>query len=389
MTIRRLDIGVYGGRGIPSTYGGYETFLTVMLPALARRGHRVTMYCRRGHVAGEEPYEGVRRVVLPALPWFRLETISHGLPAGLAARLQRHDVVFVVNIANVPYCMLARASGQRMILNTDGQEWIRGKWGRRAQSYWRQSARLAAGSASALVTDCNAMRDIYRLSFGAESTVIPYCWTELAPAGDPAEVLSTHGVEPYRYLLVAARLNPENNVAEIARAYARSDASYPLLVLGDANYPSPVYGEVEAIGRQRPQLRIAGHVDDRQAFATLLTYSAAYIHGHRVGGINPSLIEAMGCGANILALDTPFNQEALGPNGSFFHDFTRELPELLAAVQAEAISSAQSSREKARRRAQEVFGLDAVVDAHEALFAEVARRPPWAKTSMPTRWSEE
>ena len=43
----RLNIGVFGGRSIPSTYSGYETFLTTLLPNLAARGHTVTMYCRR------------------------------------------------------------------------------------------------------------------------------------------------------------------------------------------------------------------------------------------------------------------------------------------------------------------------------------------------------
>ena len=53
---RPLDIGVFGARGIPSTYSGYETFLTTLLPALADRGHDVTMYCRPGEVDGDGPY---------------------------------------------------------------------------------------------------------------------------------------------------------------------------------------------------------------------------------------------------------------------------------------------------------------------------------------------
>lgn len=381
----RLDIGVYGARGIPSTYGGYETFLTVMLPELARRGHRVTAYCRRGHLESAEPFEGVNRVVLPAIGSHYLETLSHGAPASLVARLRCHDVVLVVNLANAPFCMLARATGQRIVLNLDGQEWLRGKWGPPARGYWLLCARLARWAAPALVADCQAMSDIYRDRFSARTSVIPYCWTGLKSAEDPLAVLEKFSVEPYRYFVVAARLNPENNVAEIAEAYVRTDARYPLLVLGAANYASPVRAAIEALSARHPSLRIGGHVADRAAFATLVSHAAAYLHGHSVGGINPSLIEAMGCGANIMALATPFNREALGSTGTYFRDF-HQLEKLLSAAQE--APAEMSCRSEAQQRAREVFSVDAVVEAYENLFHLVVKRPAWATTSAVTSWAD-
>ena len=384
-----LDIGVYGARGIPSTYSGYETFLTVLLPALARRGHDVTLYCRRGQFNDPAPYRGVRRVLLPALRSFRLGTLSHAVPASLVARFRRHQVVFVVNIANVPACLLGRATGQRTVLNTDGQEWIRGKWGRGARAYWRLCARLAARTTSALVADSTGMHDVYRQEFSAESTVIPYCWTDLEPDEDPSPVMERFSLEPYRYFVVAARLNPENNVAEIARGYVRSGVRDPLLVLGEANYDSPVRAELARLAGEFPTLRIHGHVDDRHTFATLVAYSSAYIHGHRVGGINPSLLEAMGSGANVIALDTVFNREALGPAGTYFSDFEQQLADLIASAQSEGAPAGIRQREAARCRVREVFSLEAVVDAYEELFVAVARRCPWSTTSLSTRWYGE
>lgn len=381
-----LDIGVYGARGIPSTYSGYETFLTVMLPELVKRGHGVTMYCRQGQVPGHQPYEGVRRVMLPALRSYRFETLSHGAAASLAARLQRHQVVFVVNIANAPVCLLTRATGQRTVLNTDGQEWLRGKWGKGARSYWRQCARLSRWSASALVADSEAMRDVYAHDFKTKSTVIPYCWTGLVPAREPTSILERFSLEPYRYFLVAARLNSENNVAEMARAYLASGASYPLVVLGTANYESPVHGELERLARRCPNLRLAGHVTGRQTFATLVAFSSAYLHGHRVGGINPSLLEAMGCGANVIALDTAFNREALGPAGSYFSDFQAGLPGMIGVAEDDAPPAGGDRREAARLRCHERFGAEAVVDAYEGLFTEVVRRSPWTTTAVSTAW---
>ena len=71
-----ISIGVYGARGVPSTYSGYETFLTTLLPELVGRGHDVTMYCRTGEGMDATPWRGVKRVVLPALPGKSFNTLS-------------------------------------------------------------------------------------------------------------------------------------------------------------------------------------------------------------------------------------------------------------------------------------------------------------------------
>ena len=129
-----LDIGVFGARDIPSTYSGYETFLTELLPALASRGHKVTMYTRRssGSTAGSV-YRGVHRRPLPEFPGKNGSTLSHGAVASARASVGGHDVLLVVNVANALFTWLPRLLGTSVVLNTDGQEWLRGKWGRNAR----------------------------------------------------------------------------------------------------------------------------------------------------------------------------------------------------------------------------------------------------------------
>src|SRR4051794_12148406 len=151
-----LDIGVYGARGIPSTYSGYETFLTELLPALVDRGHRVTMYCRRGEVPPCREYLGVELIHLPAVRSKSLSTITHGFVAAAASRKRNHDVVLVVNVANAAACAIGTLTGQRVVLNTDGQEWLRGKWGRLARGVFKTSARASRFCATGLISDCES-----------------------------------------------------------------------------------------------------------------------------------------------------------------------------------------------------------------------------------------
>ncbi|MFE0510985.1 DUF1972 domain-containing protein [Streptomyces sp. NPDC058964] len=382
-----LDLGVFGARGIPSTYSGYETFLTVLLPELAARGHQVTMYCRPGEVEQAPSYQGVKKVFLPAIASKQLSTLSHGALSALAARHAQHDVVLVVNVANAGFCLLSRLTGQHIVLNTDGQEWLRGKWGRAARAYFRGSARIARWSASALIADGIGMRDIYERQFKAESTVIPYCWTEIGHEERP-EASDSLGVSPYGYFLIAGRLIPENNIHRVARSYLASGVRTPLVVLGAANYDSPVTRELRELADKDSRLILGGHISDRAAYATMVRLARAYFHTHSVGGINPSLLEAMGCGARIIALETVFNREALGEAGEYFSDFDHELPALMRRLDDRSTVD-DELRTLAVKRAGGRFSLGQVTDAYERLLMTVARSRRWRRTALETQWAEK
>lgn len=379
-----LDIGVYGARGVPSTYSGYETFLTLLLPELARRGDRVTMYCRSGEEFTSTSWRGVRRKVLPAVPGKNFSTLSHGLVAGLAARVARHDVVLVVNVANAPYCAIGRYTGQPTVLNVDGQEWLRGKWGKAARTIFHRSARVARQTANALIADGAAMADVYRDEFDSDTTVIPYCVTTDDWRADEKAVRNL-GLEPGRYVLIAGRHNPENNIDAIAREYVASDLPVPLVVLGTANYDSPVTAAIAELSRTDERVRLIGHVGDRNAFFDLVHHAAVYVHGHSVGGTNPSLVEAMGVGARIAAFDTPFSRETLGPDATCFELGNRSFAETIGRIISDDPSADAKVRTDAAARASEVFSVDAVVTAYRDLLAATAasRRT----TVLRTRWA--
>lgn len=381
-----IDIGVYGARGVPSTYSGYETFLSLLLPELAARGDRVTMYCRSGETFDATPWEGVRRKVLPAVAGKNSSTLSHGAIAAVAARAARHDVVLVVNVANATFCALSRWTGQPVVLNVDGQEWLRGKWGGAARSVFFRSAQVAGKCANALIADGAAMADIYRDEFRSRTTVIPYCVTTDEWSANEDTVRDA-GLEPGKYLLIAGRHNPENNIDLIARRYAESDHPLPLVVLGTANYDSPVTAAITELGERDDRIRMLGHVGDRHAFFDLVHHAAVYLHGHSVGGTNPSLVEAMGVGARIAAFDTTFSRETLGPDAVYFGlDEPRSLDAAIASVLDASDADDRRERDAARDRAADRFSVDSVVGAYRDLLHAAARSR--RTTVLTTRWAE-
>jgi glycosyltransferase involved in cell wall biosynthesis len=383
-TARILNICAYGARGIPSTYSGYETFLTYLLPQLADRGHDVTIYCRKEVHDRDGEYRGVHLRSLPSIAGKNLSTLTHGSIAAAVARFHRHDVSLVVNIANAPFCLVARLFGERIVLNTDGVEWARGKWGPIARNVFRRSAALSRWASGALVSDCVAIRELYEQDFHAPSTVIPYCWNALEPTEEPN--LEPLGLHRDRYFVVAGRLNPENHVDKIAEAFVRAGVDVPLVVLGAANYDSPVLMKLEELASTSSSVELMGHQSDRATYGAIIENARCYIHGHSVGGINPSLLEAMGRGAQVLALDTRFNREALGDAGTYFGGFDEELCRVLKQVSERDAATEDRYRRRSAERAHRWFSGTQVVDAYERLLLAVADRPRWATTLIETDW---
>jgi glycosyltransferase involved in cell wall biosynthesis len=232
-----MRVAILGIRGIPADYGGFETFAGELAPRLVERGHDVTVYGRRGAVNWPEShYRGVRLIILPTIHTKHLDTPVHTLLACAHAATQGYDVVLVCNAANALFTAILRIVGTPVVLNVDGIERLRKKWGRAGRSWYWVSEFLATRFASALVADAGQIQTYYRERWSADSTMIPYGANTSRPQGTFA--LDQQGVKPQGYILAVARLEPENNVDLLVRAFARVRTDMRLVIVGDTPFPS-------------------------------------------------------------------------------------------------------------------------------------------------------
>ncbi len=229
------------------------------------------------------------------------------------------------------------------------------------------------------------MGELYRDQFGASSTVIPYCWTELIPSSESI-LPDQYGLRAGQYFCQAGRLNPENNAVPVARAFHRSRSKMPLVILGSANYDSPVLRELKALAELDDRIRLVGHVANRSDYACIVKNAAVYVHAHSVGGVNPSLIEAMGVGAHILALGTDFNREALGVDGEYFAAFGDQLTATFDRLPDSAGEAGERSRSAAYVRVLSTYDLPSIADAYEDLLLRAAASPARRNINVATRW---
>ena len=370
-----MRIAILGTRGVPSNYGGFETFADEFGSRLVERGHAVTVYCRSRYAeSSRRTHNGMRLVNLPSIPQKHAETLSHTLLSALHALFQRYDIVYVCNSANAPICYIPWLRRQKTVLNVDGLEWRRKKWGRIAKRYYYWAARLAARMPIEVVTDADVIQDYYRDVLHRDSRCFVY-GTKLWDRGSFADRLAAHGVDPDRYLLYVSRMEPENNALLVVQAYARVETDLPLVVVGDAPYARDYVAEVKAAADGR--VRFPGFVygDDYHA---LSANALIHVQATEVGGTHPALVEAMGHRNAVLAHDVPEHREVLGDAGAYFayrdvDDLAEQMRRLIADRAA-----VETYRSRAADRVRERYGWDAVTDPYLAYFNELLGRRPRA-----------
>lgn len=362
---RPLDVAIAGTRGVPACYGGFETFAEELGRRLGERGHVVTVY-GRPHYVGSLPrrYLGMRVVPVTSPRGKHLETPLHTLATAVAARRARHDVVLLCNAANAFTLPLFRLGGARTVINVDGIERRRRKWGRLGRLWYTLGERLALALADRPLADAQVIRDYYAARHGRRLELIPYGGDRCRERVDPGRV-RRYGVEPGRYALVVGRLEPENNALHVVRAFRRVPGDDALVVVGDAPYARDYKARLREAADGRTVFTGGVYGDD---YFALQQNAACYVAAGEVGGTHPALLEAMAFGGPVVANDVPEHREVLGDAGLYYRpddelDTAGRLREVL-----EDQDRGRTLVERARARVARRYRWDDVALRYEELF---------------------
>ncbi len=338
-------IAILGSRGIPAGFGGFETVAEQLAVRLVRRGCRVTVFCEGDGRGAATEYRGVRLRYVRTTKLVGLRSIWADL-VGLLSCLRGFDRVYMLGYHAAFTFALPRLFGVDLWVNMDGLELRRSKWSRVARAYLRLSEALAAYLACHLVADAAAIGDHLATAYprcARKVRVIPY-GVEVPPPA-PERLLRQWGLTAGGYDLVVCRLEPENHVLDIVRGHRMAGTGRPLVVVGDHASGT---GYVDALLREAGDgVRFIGTVYERLPLTALRQGCRVYLHGHSVGGTNPSLLEAMACGNRVIAHDNPFTREVLGALGRYFSDadgVAARLAELDRDPAAETLGAAMIAR---------------------------------------------
>lgn len=310
---RPTRVAVVGTVGVPARYGGFETLAEQLAVGVSPRRATLVIYCQRTaypELAAAAPFAGHRRVFIP-MRANGPSSMVHDVIAMLhAAWVARVDVMLVLGNSGawgLPLIRLLRPR-MRVVTNIDGMEWRRAKFGPLARRTLRVLEWFAAKFSHKLIADNAALVPIARAIHGVEPVLIAY-------GGDHTLVLpDAVTLEPGYYLSIA-RVEPENNCHLILEASVLSGKR--LVFVG--NWHSSAYGQaLKAKYSALPGLLLLDPIYEQPALAAVRSGAIGYVHGHSVGGTNPSLVEALFHADTILAFDCEFNRVTLQDNGQYF-----------------------------------------------------------------------
>jgi len=309
-----MKLGIVGTRGIPAKYGGFETFAQELAPRLVDRGVEVIVYCDKGSYDSEE-YMGVR------LQYLKTTKSNNPLKfyyEGLKVGIKECEIVIVTGLGAAIFYPIIKRGKSILITNTDGIEYKRDKWGLFKKMFLKLSEYIDVKFSDVLIADSKGIKDhlinkynitekkVWLLEYGAYlNDYIDYSYLE--------EMQVKH----YNYYLIVSRLVPENNIHIMIDGFKKSNIEKPLIIVG--NLDDTVYVN-ELVKYKNKRIRFIGGIYDQQKLKALRASCFAHIHGHSVGGTNPSLLEAMGSGNLIIAHDNIFNKEVIGEHGFYFRD---------------------------------------------------------------------
>jgi len=365
-----VRIAFIGTRGVPASYSGFETFVEEMGARLVERGHEVSVYCRRHHCPrNASTHRGMRLIHVRGIRTKHLDTITHTVVSCLDALFRRYDVVVMCISGNSPLAFLPRLGGAKVVLNVDGSDWRRKKWGALARAYIRASEWLSTRLPDATVTDSEVMQRYYRDRFGAETECIAY-GADVPPA-DGQEVLRRFELEPRGYLLLVGRLVPENCAHHLVEAYARLRTNKRCVIVGDAPYARAY---IDRLKRSGPDVIFTGYLFG-EGYRELLHNAYAFVLCSEVGGTHPVLVEAMAAGNCVVVNDTPANLEVIGDAGIPYEGErgAAGLAQVLGSLLEDEARVARFQR-LAHERASRLYSWGSVTDRYERLFSRLTGR---------------
>lgn len=362
---------ILGIRGIPANHGGFETFAEQLALYLRDKGWRVVVYCQEDGFGEEfeDEWQGIERVRIPVAQPGALGTIVFDWKS-IAHASQFKDLCLTLGYNTAAFCARLRLHGIPNVINMDGIEWSRAKWGKVAKTWFWMNDWAGCWLGDHLIADHPEIkRHLTSRAPADKIEMIAYGAPEVLDA--PVEPLRSLGLEAGRYVTVIARPEPENSLLEIVKGFSCRPRGMKLAVLGKYEPDNRYHNAVLAAAGE--EVLFLGAIYDKAVLKSLRFHSAFYLHGHQVGGTNPSLVEAMGAGNAVVAHDNRFNRWVAGSGARFFKS-ADDLDNVLSALMTHP-GDIEEMRRKSRKRFNTDFTWGRILEQYESLLTRFLPKP--------------
>lgn len=363
MKSSKKKISIIGTNGLPGHYGGWDQLLNNLTIRL-KDNFDFIVYTSSFNAIENLTHVNSAELRIVKLKANGVQSIPYDIFSMIDSTFKRHDVLVVMGISGCIFLPFIKPFTKKVILNIDGAEWKRGKWGPFAKWFLKFSEKLGVMYADIVISDNKVIQDYVLSEYGKKSELIAYGGDNVVKTPLTNQTSLTYGIFSKKYAFKVCRIEPENNLDLILEAF--SNLTYPLVIVGNWNNSS--YGvELRLRYDQYPNFHLLDPIYDQDKIDELRGNCGIYLHGHSVGGTNPSLVEAMNLGLCCLVYDVSYNRETTENKAYYFQD-VESLKELIKSFTGEDDNRVLDCGLRMMEIAQRRYRWSVIVDSYSKLF---------------------
>lgn len=380
---------IIGSKGIPAKYGGFETFVEKLTEY--QISSDITYHVSCLAVDDEEfEHNGAQcfNVKVPNIG--SAKAIYYDIAAFKKCMIYiqrnhiKNPIVYVLACRIGPFIAYLKKelknAGGKLYVNPDGHEWKRAKWNWFIQKYWKLSEKLMVKYADLLICDSKSIEKYIQkeyAQYNPRTTYIAYgCDSEPSKLRDDSLELkrwyAQYGLSTKNYYLVVGRFVPENNYEIMIREFMKSNTKKDFVLITNVEKNKFYERLRRTTGFDRDKrIKFVGTVYDQELLKKIRENAYGYLHGHSVGGTNPSLLEAMGSTNLNLLYDVGFNCEVGEDGALYWNEEEGNLSKLIEKADGLDPKMISQLGVKAKSNVKDKFTWEIIIDKYERIFQDI------------------
>lgn len=391
MNLGIQHVFIIGCKGIPANYGGFETFVEKLTEHQKSEYIKYHVACAVDEMPSDCEFEhnGAHCFCIKWRPCGEARAVFYDTDAlswaiRYVEKNQIENPIFYILACRIgpfigKYAKKIHGLGGKLYVNPDGHEWLRAKWSAPVRKYWKISEAGMVKHADLLVCDSKNIQKYIEeeyIRFSPETTYIAY-GADIEPsklADDDTAFLNwleEKGLEPKGYYLAVGRFVPENNYETMISEFMTTNTERSFALITGVNEDFLTELEKRTGFRKDPRIKFVGTVYDQELLKKIRENAFAYLHGHEVGGTNPSLLEALASTQLNLLLDVGFNREVAEDAALYWTKKKGSLAGLVESVEQFESERIVRFNKKAASRIPLHYSCQFIEGQYERLFLEV------------------